>query len=264
MHTPVTFPLVAGGLVKRYGRGSSQVTAVADASLRVRAGEIVGIHGSSGSGKSTLLRLLAGVERPTAGTVRLQVGTAVPWVWSGEAPSAHPSAIFARVAGRSVHRGQRPHPAPGVVMPILQDPVGSLDPRWPIWRSITEPLTAPHRPRRPARSERREFAARQLATVGLQGIDLDALPGELSRGQCQRVAILRALAAEPAVVLADEPTSALDVSVSAGILHLLAGIAERGAALVVVSHDLPMLDALCHRLLPMHAGHLGRGEGDTA
>ena len=231
MPAPVTFPLVAGGLVKRYGRGSKQVTAVANASLRLRAGEIVGIHGASGSGKSTLLRLLAGVERPTAGTVRLQ----------GRATDA-----------------RRPHPAPGAAMPILQDPVGSLDPRWPIWRSITEPLTAPHRPRRPARSERRELAARQLATVGLQGIDLDALPGELSRGQCQRVAILRALVAEPAVVLADEPTSALDVSVSAGILHLLAGMAKRGAALVVVSHDLAMLDVLCHRLLPMHAGHLGQ------
>jgi ABC-type dipeptide/oligopeptide/nickel transport system ATPase subunit len=58
--------------------------------------------------------------------------------------------------------------------------------------------------------------------VGLQGIDVDARPGELSRGRCQRVVILRALVAEPAFVLADEPTSALDVFVSAGILHLLA------------------------------------------
>ncbi|WP_300007707.1 dipeptide/oligopeptide/nickel ABC transporter ATP-binding protein [Pseudonocardia sp.] len=227
MPPPVSPALQAVDVSRRYGRGRGAVTAVAAASLTVAPGEIVGIHGSSGCGKSTLLRLLAGVERPTSGTVSL---------------AGRP------LAGR--------HPVPGAAMPILQDPVGSLDPRWPVWRSITEPLTAPHRPSRPDRAGRREIARERLETVGLAGLDLDARPGELSRGQCQRVAILRALVAEPAVVLADEPTSALDVSVSAGILHLLAGVAGRGAALVVVSHDLAVLDVLCHRVLVMTGGRL--------
>lgn len=231
--TPGRTALIATGLGRRYGRGPAAVDAVVDASLTVAAGEIVGIHGASGSGKSTLLRLLAGTERPTAGTVRIGDG--------------------------QIRDGRRR--APGAVMPILQDPVGSLDPRWPLWRSITEPLTARHRPARPGRSQRRAIAAEQLDTVGLARVDPDARPGELSRGQCQRVAILRSLIAAPTVVLADEPTSALDVSVAAGILHLLAGVAARGAALVVVSHDVAVLDVLCDRVLAMHEGRLLHGPG---
>lgn len=235
MPPPLTPTLRACGLSRRYGRGREAVQAVKDVSMTVHPGEIVGIYGSSGCGKSTLLRLLSGVERPTSGTVH----------------------IGGRPLSGSGLRGARP--APGAVMPILQDPVGSLDPRWPIWRSITEPLTAPHRRDRPGRARRRVLAAEQLATVGLAGIDLDTRPGELSRGQCQRVAILRALIAEPAVVLADEPTSALDVSVSAGILHLLADIAARGVAMVVVSHDVAVLDVLCGRVLGMSDGALDAG-----
>lgn len=213
--------LAAAGVARTYGRGRGAVVAVRHATLALRAGEIVGVHGASGSGKSTLLRLLAGIEQPSAGMV---------------APR---------------------RPAPGAVMPVLQDPVGSLDPRWPLWRTVTEPLTAPHRHGwRMPRDARRAAAAARLATVGLEGVDVDALPGELSRGQCQRVALLRALAADPAVVLADEPTSALDVSVAAGLLALLAATAARGTALLVVSHDRAMLDVLCDRVLHLRDGVL--------
>lgn len=241
MRSPVTTPtatgrrvrpgLSASGLGKRYGSGGGAVHAVRDVDLTVAPGEIVGIHGASGSGKSTLLRLLAGVECPTTGEVRI-AGRAV------SAPRRHVERL------------------PGAVMPVFQDPVGSLDPRWPVWLSVTEPLTAPHRSDRPNRATRRALAVDRLATVGLAGLDPDARPGELSRGQCQRVAVLRALIAEPAVVLADEPTSALDVSVAAGILHLLAGAARAGTALVLVSHDIAVLDVLCDRVLAMRHGVL--------
>jgi peptide/nickel transport system ATP-binding protein len=141
-------------------------------------------------------------------------------------------------------------------MPIFQDPIGSLDRRWAIWRSVTEPLMAAHRKKRPTRRERRQIAREILAEVGLSEVNLDAKPFELSVGQCQRVSVARALVAEPKLLVADEPTSALDVSVSATILRLLARIAQKGTAIIVVSHDEPMLDSFCHRVLRMHEGVL--------
>jgi peptide/nickel transport system ATP-binding protein len=210
---------------RTYGHGRSLVRAVAEATLAVRTGEIVGIAGGSGSGKSTLLRLIAGMEPPSSGTVL--------------------------VAGEPATR--RSHS--GFVMPVFQDPVGSLDPRWPIWRTITEPLTAPGRPRISA-SQRRLLAAEGLAAVGLQGIDLDTHPGELSGGQCQRVSIIRALIGQPRLLVADEPTSALDPSVGAAILRLLRAAADRGTAMVVVSHDRNALAVLCDRVYEMTGGVL--------
>jgi peptide/nickel transport system ATP-binding protein len=141
-------------------------------------------------------------------------------------------------------------------MPIFQDPLGSLDARWPIWRSVAEPLTAPHRDRRLSVAQRREIAREHLEAVGLDHVDLDARPRELSVGQCQRVAIARALAAEPRLIIADEPTSALDASVAAAILRLLATTADNGTAMVVVSHDRTLLDVLCDRVLEMREGVL--------
>lgn len=138
-------------------------------------------------------------------------------------------------------------------MPIFQDPVGSLDRRWPIWRTLTEPLTAQQRL---SSRSRRAIAAERLAEVGLAHIDLDARPHELSVGQCQRISIARALLARPALIVADEPTSALDASVSASILHLLADVTATGTAIVIVSHDQAVLHALCHRVLAMRDGIL--------
>ncbi len=220
---------------KTYERGIRSVRALVRASLRVEAGEIVGICGPSGCGKSTLLRLLATIERPTTGEV----------YWGGE---------LVAVGGRRISTRRM---RSGYVMPIFQDPVGSLDRRWPIWRTITEPLMAAHRASRPLPAQRREIAAARLHDVGLGNIDPAARPDELSVGQCQRVAIARALTAKPALIIADEPTSALDVSVSASILHLLAAAAEAGMAIVIVSHDQAVLDVLCHRVLTMIDGILG-------
>lgn len=210
---------------KSYGRRRQMVQAVAGADLRVQAGEIVGISGPSGCGKSTLLRLIAGLEAPDSGEALL-------------------------AGGRN-----RKELGPGFVMPIFQDPLGSLDLRWPIWKSISEPATAPGLPKR-SKADLRRLAADKLAAVGLAHLDLEARPTELSGGQCQRVSIARALAAEPALLVADEPTSALDASVSASILHLLADLAHRGTAIVIVSHDRPLLDALCDRVLRMENGAL--------
>jgi ABC-type dipeptide/oligopeptide/nickel transport system ATPase subunit len=191
--------------------------------LEVFPGEIVGLLGPSGCGKSTLLRILLTVEPPTSGTLR--------------------------IAGQPV-RGPRHD---GVVMPVFQNPTASLDPRWPVWKTITEPLLASHRGSL-NRRDRWNIAAEWLAGAGLGSINPRARPRQLSGGQCQRVAILRALVAEPKVLVADEPTSALDVSVAAGILQLIASAARDGIAIIVASHDQNALRVLSSRLLEMRDG----------
>lgn len=189
----------------------------------VAAGEIVGVQGRSGCGKSTLLKLLAGFLVPTEGSIS----------WQG-----------------------RPRPEPGSVAMVFQDAVGSLNPRWPIGRSIGEVVTGC------SRSERRERVTDALAAVGLPELDPRLLPGQLSGGQCQRVAIARVHARPPALLLADEPTSALDASVGAGIIRLLRDLAGGQTAIVLVSHDPAVLGVLADRVLTLADGRLQRSEHD--
>jgi ABC-type dipeptide/oligopeptide/nickel transport system ATPase subunit len=219
------------GLCRAYQDGGRAVRAVCDVALKVQAGEVLGITGSSGCGKSTTLRLLAGLERPDSGVVGL--------------------------AGQDIWQGTRRGPTlprPGFVMPIFQDPVASLDRRWPIWRSITEPLTVGGQ--RLSTALRRELARHHLARVGLDHLDERSLPAQLSGGQAQRVAIVRALVAEPALVIADEPTANLDVTTAAGVTRVLREAADLGIALVVVSHDQHRLAVLCDRVLRMEQGRI--------
>jgi ABC-type dipeptide/oligopeptide/nickel transport system ATPase subunit len=209
-----------------YGRGARRKDVLRGVDLSIAAGEIVGLRGPSGCGKSTLLRVLTTVERPSAGELLL--------------------------AGEPTRRPRRD----GFIMPISQNSSAALDPRWPIWRTITEPLTAPHVRPQPSADQRREIAEERLASVGLQGISVDCKPGQLSGGQRQRVTILRALVARPRLLVADEPTSALDVSVAAGVLNLLAEAAASGTALIVASHDRLALSVLCHRVFEIQDGRL--------
>jgi peptide/nickel transport system ATP-binding protein len=226
--TPDTSPVVALDDASRtYATARGTITAVDRITLSVAPGEILGISGPSGSGKSTLLRLLGGLERPNAGAVHF-----------GHTPAWTDRARTAR------------YPRPGYVMPVFQDPYASLDPRWPIWRTLTEPLTAPGRDQpRPARL--RATAEHWLDQARLGHLDPTTRPGQLSGGQCQRIAILRALIAEPALVVADEPTARQDVITAAAMSELLAQTATQGTAIVVVSHDTTWLDSLAHRRLRM-------------
>ncbi|GAA4550392.1 ABC transporter ATP-binding protein [Pseudonocardia xishanensis] len=188
-------------------------------SLALRPGEIVGIVGRSGSGKSTLARILAGLEAPDSGTVTLQ--------------------------GQTTRRRLRP----GYVMPVFQDPVASLDRRWPLWRTLAEPVRAR------GGTLTRAAAERALADVGLH-LDLDRRPGSLSVGQAQRVAIARALLAEPALLVADEPTASLDVATTAAVTDRLRTLADRGTAILIVSHDRARLGGYADHVRTMAAGRL--------
>jgi len=202
-----------------YRSGTSTIQALRDASLTVHAGEIVGIAGPSGSGKSTLLRIASGIEHPESGTVTFADGQA-------SAPR-------------------------GYVMPVFQDPVASLDRRWPIWRSITEPATVSKRLSRP---ERLGLAREALAQVRLGELDPHRLPGQLSVGQCQRVAIARALIARPSLIVADEPTASLDVTTAAEIVDLLRLTRQSGLAIALVSHDEALLAAVADRIVRIRDG----------
>jgi ABC-type glutathione transport system ATPase component len=221
----------ATGLCRTYEDRGHDVPAVCDVTVAVREGEVLGITGSSGCGKSTTLRLLSGLERPDRGAVSLGGRD----IWDG------------------ARRGPR-LPRPGFVMPIFQDPVASLDRRWPVWRSITEPLTVAGP--RLGTEARRELARDHLARVGLDHLDERSLPSQLSGGQAQRVAIVRALVARPALVIADEPTANLDVTTAAGVTRVLREAADLGIALVVVSHDQHRLAVLCDRVLRMERGRV--------
>ncbi|WP_179378182.1 ATP-binding cassette domain-containing protein [Jannaschia marina] len=209
--------LTLAGASAAYANG--RVRAIEGADLTVAPGEIVGVQGPSGCGKSTLLRLAMGIERPTGGQVSF-------------APALD---------------------QPGAIQPIFQNPVAGLVPRWPIWRSVAEPLTAPGRLRLP-RSELRARAIAVLAEVGLKATDPEARPAELSVGQCQRVALARATLARPALIVADEPTSALDGPSTWRVSTLLSDAAESGAAVLVVSHDSTFLARLADRIVRMAEG----------
>ena len=215
-----TSPVVAIDRVSvTYRSGTSAIQALRDASLTVHAGEIVGIAGPSGSGKSTLLRIASGIEHPESGTVTFAGGQA------------------------SVPRGY--------VMPVFQDPVASLDRRWPIWRSITEPATVN---KRLSRQERLQLAGEALTRVRLGELDPYRLPGQLSVGQCQRVAIARALIAGPSLIVADEPTASLDVTTAAEIVDLLRRTRQSGLAIALVSHDEALLAAVADRIVRIRDG----------
>ena len=199
--TAGTMPLLqARSLTKNYGAGRG----LAPIDFDVRSGQILGISGSSGTGKSTLLRLLAGEEEPTSGKL----------LWDDP------------------DRRSRP----GTVAMVFQNPRGSLNPRWPLHRIVTEPL----RPRlrdRLSKNESIDQTRHALERVGLGHIDPSRGATQLSGGQAQRVAIARALVGDTRLLLADEPTAALDDESAEVVMTLMRSLTEDGLAIVVVSHD---------------------------
>ena len=207
-----------------------RLQAIRGVNLRLERGNTVALVGESGCGKSTLARIAAGLEVVESGEVR--------------------------VAGKPVtQRGrQAQRDRSNAVQLIPQDAAAALDPRSTVATSVAEPL-AIHR--RGTAAERRAKAIELLAEVGLDASLADRYPHELSGGQRQRVVIARALALEPAVLIADEPVSALDVSVRAQVLNVLQRIQrERSLALLLISHDLAVVRGLADRVDVMYLGRI--------
>jgi peptide/nickel transport system ATP-binding protein len=203
------------------------VRAVEDVGLTLAAQETLGVVGESGCGKTTLGRMLVGLEVPSAGEIRLR----------------------GQLLEGSAHR--RPRAWQRRIQMVFQDPYASLDPRWRVRDIVTEPA------RGLSTGARRDRAAELLGHVGLSSADLEKYPHQFSGGQRQRLAIARALCAEPELVVCDEPTSALDVSVQAQVLNLLRETQRRlGLSLVFISHDLAVVSHVSTSVAVMYLGRI--------
>lgn len=207
--------------------GGQQIEALADIDLRIPRGSAFGIVGESGSGKSTLVRIISGLETATSGTVTVD-GTDITGL-----PEKRLG--FLRKS----------------MQMVFQDPMGSLDPRMRIGRIVGEPLVVQGHP------DIRGRVAEVLGQVGLDPSIVDRYPHQFSGGQRQRISIARAVAPDPAILIADEAVSALDVTVRAQILDLIADIAAaRSLTLIFVSHDLSVIRRVCDRVAVLQAGRL--------
>ncbi|MGH1523925.1 ABC transporter ATP-binding protein [Leifsonia sp. L25] len=205
----------------------SRLTALDGVHLELRRGEILALVGESGSGKSTLAKILVGSLRPTSGSL------------DGDTD-----------AGGAL-RGRR---AAQRVQMVFQDPYSSLNPRLSV-RAMLRELLLLHRI--VPRSEVTAESIRLLNQVGLDESALDAYPSQFSGGQRQRLAIARALAVRPEVLIADEPVSALDVSVQATILELFATLRrDLGLSILFVAHNLAVVQHLSQRVAVMYLGRI--------
>jgi len=217
------------GLVKAFtGPDGKKRTVVSNVSFVLRPGETIGIVGESGCGKTTTARIVLALEPADAGTVRLQGRD-----WSAMSSTE-------RRAAR-----QR-------IQVIFQDPLASFDPRYTVERVLAEAIEISGVPPGEARHRR---AVELLELVRLDASYLPRRPLELSGGQRQRLAIARALAPKPDVLVCDEPISALDVSIQAQILGLLADLKQRlGLACLFISHDLGVIQRISDRVIVMKDG----------
>ena len=224
-------------LVKHYrirsrqlARSGLSLRAVDGVSLRVGAGETLGLVGESGGGKTTVGLSVLRLVQPSGGTVSFEGRDVL-------------------AAGRAELKALRQR-----MQIVFQDPIGALDPRKSVGDSVAEGLRiqglAP-------RAEARRRAVEVLDRVGLTPAQARSLPHELSGGQLQRVGIARALVLDPRLVVCDEPVSALDVSIQAQIINLLLDLqAERGLAYLFIAHDLALVQHISDRVAVMYLGRI--------
>ncbi len=220
------FPVRRGTL----GWSVGLVRAVDSISFSIDPGATLGLVGESGCGKTTTSKLVLGLERPTAGTIRFQ----------GE------DVLAVGAEGRRRYRR--------ALQAVFQDPYASLDPRMRAGSIIAEPLVINERL---SAGERRRRVAELLDLVGLAGRSADLFPHEFSGGQRQRIAVARALALSPKLIVLDEPVSALDVSIRAQILNLLRDVQKRlGVSYLFIAHDLAAVAHMSHTIAVMYLGKI--------
>jgi peptide/nickel transport system ATP-binding protein len=206
------------------------VTAVDSVSFRVRRATTTAVVGESGSGKTTVARMVLGLLAPTSGTVTFD---------------GHDISELNRGDAKAFRRR---------VQPVFQNPYGSLDPMYSVYRTIEEPLRT-HRVG--SRAERHRAVGELLDQVALPAVVLRRFPRELSGGQRQRVAIARALALQPEMLVCDEAVSALDVLVQAQILALLNELQARlGLTYLFISHDLAVVREIADDVVVMCGGRM--------
>jgi oligopeptide/dipeptide ABC transporter ATP-binding protein len=223
-------------LVVEYGMGrellrpARRLRAVNGVSFALRAGETLGLVGESGCGKTSLARAVMRLAPATSGEVSFQ------------------GRDLLRLKGEELRRQRR------AVQIVFQNPFGSLDPRMAVEALVAEPLVT-HTDLKG--SALRTAVMQLLERVGLGETHLGRFAHQLSGGQAQRVAVARALALAPKLIVLDEPTSALDVSVQAQILNLLEALqAETDVSYLFISHDLSVVRHIADRIGVMYLGEL--------
>jgi putative ABC transport system ATP-binding protein len=214
------------------GRGAARVHILKGISLKIERGETAALIGPSGSGKTTLLMVMAGLERPDAGSVKVD-GTALGRL--GED-------ALARFRGARI----------GLVFQSFH-----LIPTMTALENVAIPLELA------GIAEAFARASAELAAVGLDN-RLGHYPAQLSGGEQQRVALARALAPNPIILIADEPTGNLDEATGAGIIDLIFALKrDRGATLILVTHD-PALASKCERRIELRSGRIKGAAAATA
>nr|WP_318539785.1 ABC transporter ATP-binding protein [Terribacillus saccharophilus] len=218
--------------IKKHYRQKKRKTvkSVDNISFSIQKGETFGLVGESGSGKTTLGRLIVGIHEPTEGSI----------AYNGKDISR-----LTKTERRTVNREMQM---------IFQDPEASLNPRMKVEDIIAEGIDA----NRIAKgAERKQLVHQLLERVGLTAEHASRYPYEFSGGQRQRIGIARALAVNPAFIVADEPISALDVSIQAQIVNLLKDIqAEEELTFLFIAHDLAMVKHISDRIGVMYLGQL--------
>ncbi|EIM30013.1 ABC transporter ATP-binding protein [Microvirga lotononidis] len=220
-----------GGVKRFFGATTPPLKAVNNVSFDIAPGETLGLVGESGSGKSTTGRVLLQLEQPTSGEISFK--------------------------GNNITGLSKPmlKPYRRDMQIIFQDPYASLNPRMAVGEFVGEPLDV--HGLAGSRSEREGRVAALFRKVGLDPAFMKRFPHEFSGGQRQRVNIARAIALNPAFIVADEPITALDVSIQAQIVNLFQDLQdELGLTYLFIAHDLSMIRYLCHRVAVMLRGRI--------
>jgi peptide/nickel transport system ATP-binding protein len=226
-HLVKDFPVTKGAVLQRR---VGSVSAVADVSFAIRAGQTLGVVGESGCGKTTIGRLVVGLDKPTSGAIN----------FGGK--------DLARSSGREYRRERQD------IQLMFQDAYASLDPRMRAGTVLAEPLVVQHIG---SRADRRQKVAEMLDHVGLPRSAVERYPHEFSGGQRQRLGFARALMLSPKLIVADEPVSALDVSIQAQILNMMRDLQrELGLTYLFISHDLAVVRYLSSQIGVMYLGKL--------
>jgi len=234
----MTAPLLeVRNLVVEFPGRRGTLRALDDISFNIAPGEILGVVGESGAGKSltgaAIIGLLEPPGRVAGGEIRLE----------GERIDQLSHDKMRHIRGRKIGA-------------IFQDPLTSLNPLYTVGRQLVETIQA-HLPVNAAEARRRAIALLQDTGIPAAEQRIDHFPHQFSGGMRQRVVIALALAAEPKLIVADEPTTALDVSIQAQIIQLLKRICkERGAAVMLITHDMGVIAETCDRVAVLYAGRV--------